>query len=62
MEASLMLREKYGFAHATLQVEYYQDEMDNCGPCQRTSRGSAPSTRGSTIGDLLNLRKNSVPI
>ena len=47
MEASRMLQEKYGFAHTTLQVEYYQDEMDNCGPCQRKSGAGR-------VGSLLN--------
>ena len=32
--ASKMLKHKYGFAHTTLQVEKYQDEMGSCGPCQ----------------------------
>lgn len=35
--AGEMLKEKYGFAHTTIQVERYQDEMSSCGPCQGTS-------------------------
>ncbi len=32
--AGKMLKHKYGFAHTTLQVETYEDEMSSCGPCQ----------------------------
>ena len=41
VSASKLLRDKYGFAHTTLQVEEYQQEMDYCGPCQGT-RDSRP--------------------
>ena len=36
--AGKMLKDKYGFAHTTLQVETYQDEMSSCGPCQGNDR------------------------
>ena len=51
------------FCYSTSYIIYASTHSSFvCITVTRTSHGSTPSTRGSRIGDLLNLRKNSVPI
>ncbi len=55
-EANTMLQTKHGITQSTLQVEGYQDAMDECGTCREPERKSflqslVPSflSRSSTV-------------
>ena len=41
-----MLSKKYGFSNTTLQVEHFQDEMSNCGSCQKQPNSKKYTLRG----------------
>ena len=40
--ASLLLQNRHDIHHTTLQVENYQEAMENCRTCQRRPKGSPP--------------------